>query len=149
MIDRVAPMPPLAGWIALTSAPAAASPARRVEPSATATGTGADPEWRWTSGTGRTPVPPVEALTDPDRPTGPPPAFEANVLEAEADRRRPGRAQDGADEAKVTDPRLPAISSGAATTRPPETATARESVPIPPGVDPASAPPHPQLDLHL
>lgn len=35
---------------------------------------------------GRTPE--TLPLPDPDRPTGPPPAFEANVLDAEAERRR-------------------------------------------------------------
>lgn len=86
MIERLNQPTPVAGWVAQAVAPSAV-PARTVEAKTDAAQVGSDqrrpPDHGLASGQ-------IVPLPNPDRPTGPPPSFEANVLDAERERQRRG-----------------------------------------------------------
>ncbi len=74
------------------------------------------------------------ALADPDRPTGPPPTFDANVLEAEAQRRRAGDPSalfgpEGAPPIAAATPGTGRNAAGRTTGAPP--ATTEDADPLP------------------
>lgn len=92
MIDRTLTAPPPVAWAAQLMM-TQARPATTVEAAAAPSAARND----------RRPHDPVQPMMarppDPDRPTGPPPTFDANVLEAERDRMRRPAASGSADPA--------------------------------------------------
>ena len=120
MIDRLGFTPAATGAIT-TSADVAIIVGRaapQTAPVQTQSGNGAGSSTDYGSGGSRAQAYVPPPMPDPDRPTGPPPAFEANVLDARALERREGYARSSAQGGPVSllQPAMPPSAQGTSAT---------------------------------
>ncbi|MGB3147187.1 MAG: hypothetical protein WBA91_05440 [Paracoccaceae bacterium] len=87
MVEFVLSLQPLAGPVHQSKVTKPVDPVT-VAASGGAGGSRNDTDWQRPRQTPQSPTGKIEPLPDPDPPTGPPPTFEANVLEAQEQRER-------------------------------------------------------------